>query len=182
MRHGKIFASFLTLGFLSACTTLPGSSGSGEPGSVTLEFRPQIVDGGYGTQSEVLRNTKASIDHLTVTLQRKSPALESAVAQALPQANLDQGVRFSNLKPSSTYWIEAKAFKAADEAVTTNLISEPATAAVEVKTDDQVIVLAGKSLTIMLKDVAFNGAGNATFNMVDGGYLTTDPATLSIAP
>ncbi|MNR89336.1 hypothetical protein D3C72_203020 [compost metagenome] len=182
MKPSKIFGSFLTLGLLSACTTLPGASGAGESGNVTLEFLPQIVDGGYGTQAEVLRNTKASIDHLTVTLQRKHPATEAAVAQALPQADLDKGVRFSNLKPNSTYWIEAKAFKAADESVPANLISEPATAAIEVNTDDQVIVLAGKSLTITLKDVAFNGAGNATFNVVDGGYVTTSPATLSIAP
>ena len=182
MRHGKVFGSLLTMGLLSACTALPGASGAGASRSVTLEFHPQIVDGSYGTQSEVLRNTKASIDHLTVTLQRKHPEPEAAVAQALPQADLDKGVRFSDLKPNSTYWIEAKAFKAADEDVPANLISEPATAAIEVRTDDEVIVLAGKSLTIRLKDVAFSGSGNATFDVVDGGYVTTGPATLSIAP
>ena len=181
MKHGKLFGSFLTMGLLSACTTLPGASGSGESGSITLEFRPQIVDGGYAVQSEVLRNTKGRIDHLTVTLQRKAPALETAVSQAVPQLDLDKGVRFSNLKPNSTYWIEAKAFKAADETFAGNLISEPATAAVVVGTDDAVIVLGGKDLAITLKDVPFNGSGNATFGITDGGFLTTEPATLSIA-
>jgi|GEM_PF-4983439 len=181
MTNAKVLGAFLTLGLLSACTTPPGGSGT-PAGGATLELRPMFQTGGYAAQAVVELNTKASIDHLTVTLQRKAPVQEDSVSQSVSKSQLDETIRFSGLKANSTYWIEAKAFKAADESVPANLISEPATAAIEVKTDDQVIVLAGQSLTIKLKDVAFNGAGNATFDVVDGGYVTTDPATLSIAP
>lgn len=179
MTFHKALGSFLTLGLLSACTSLP--AGSGTPaGGATLEIRPMVKAGGYTAQAVVERYTRDSIDHLTITLQRKAPVQEELTSQSIAQDELDQTVRFSNLKANSTYWIEAKAYKAANESLPENLISEPATAAITVTNDDAVIVLEGQAFGIQLKDVEFNGIGSTMFGIQDGGYVTTAPATLSL--
>lgn len=181
MTNAKVLATFLTLGLITACTTSPG--GAGEPtGGVTLELRPLVKAGDYAAQAVVERNTKTSIDHLTVTLQRMEPTQGERLIRTVAKAELDEPIRFTNLKPHSTYWIEAKAYKAADESLPSNLISEPATVSISVGIDDAVIVLEGQALAIQLKDVPFSGSRETRFDVRDGGYVTTDPAILSIAP
>ncbi|MNL80136.1 hypothetical protein D3C87_2069050 [compost metagenome] len=62
-----------------------------------------------------------------------------------------------------------------------SLISKPATDSFTIGNDDHVS-LADKALTIALVDVAFNGAGEGAVSLIDGGYFTSNPATLSIVP
>ena len=181
MTYGKHLGALLTLGLLSACTTFPGGAGTPE-GGATLELRTLIKAGGYTAQAVVERYTKDSIHHMTVTLQRKAPVQEEAAAQSVAKADLDGTIRFSKLKANSTYWIEAKAYKAADESLPANLISNPATAAITVTNNDAVIVLDGQAFGIQLKDVAFSGTGETWFDFYEGGYVTPDPATLSLVP
>lgn len=180
MTPTRLAAAVMATGLLAACTTLPGISGAEDARSVTLEVRPQLVEGGYASQATVVRNTKASIDHLTLTLSRKLPVEDAPVTQAITKAQLDETVRFTALKPNSTYWLEAKAYKAEDESAAASLISEAATAAITVGTDDTVIVLDGQAFRIQLKDVAFSGTGTASFDFTEGGYATLDPEAISI--
>lgn len=176
----RLATALLASGLLASCTTPPGSSGTGDAPSVTLELRPQFVEGGYASQATVLPNTKASVDHLMLTLSRKLPVEDTTVSRTIAKAQLDETVRFTGLKANSTYWLEAKAYKAADETLAANLISEPATAAIAVGVDDTIIVLEGQAFRIRLKDVSFSGTGTASFDFTDGGYVTPDPEAISL--
>ena len=173
-------AAVLAMGVLTSCTPLPGSSGEPAAGGATLEFRARLKEGGYATQATVERNTLSSVHHLTVTLQRKQPSVEAAAVLVIPQPNVFDAITFSNLKANSTYWIEAKAYKDADETVPANLISLPASTSVQVSDDDEDVTVAGGFLEIVLTDVVFNGSGEASLKVTEGDYMTPGSATITV--
>lgn len=138
-------------------------------GTGRIQLSPKVVDGGERRlMAAVVRNTVATIDHVTYEISRQGNATaEDAITLSGP--TMLNTITFANLENNTTYVVEAFAYTAANGLLNGDV---PASATVTVGTDDRP---AGAALLIKLDDVVFSG--QATQNAVavtDGGYSHPD--------
>jgi hypothetical protein len=172
--------------FLLAVSLLAGLSGcsvsglsSAPKGSETkLSVTPEVQAGGYAAQAVVSPYTANDVNHLVLTLSTVNGPQVTPVASAdVPKADLGQSLVFAKLKPSTTYRIAAKAYKAAGTAIG-DLISVDASSSIDLSTgnhDSHAV-----TIPVQLVDRAFSG-GVLTpgVSVTDGAFLPSGSVTVA---
>jgi|GEM_PF-1291246 hypothetical protein len=170
----------------SSCGLLPAQSitSKTEPaGGATLILTPQVVGGAFRTLAVVTPYTKASINHLVVTVAKLDGVSETPVASAdLSSRDLDHPVTFSNLFRNTTYRARCAAYKAAGSNAA-NLISTTDASSysdIVVGSDERPTM---GTLKVRLIDVVFSGQGTAS-NIITtpGGFTRKGPTTVLGTP
>lgn len=177
-----VFSAFL----LTSCFLSP--SGPETPnGSAVLRLQPEIREGGYRLQAEVVPYAPKDVARLVLTLYRlDAEGRESAVTrpggapltQELSQDQLSEPVDFSGLHPATTYRIKAEAY--ADEAKSDRISRHEDGASqldVAIERDDRPTLA---TLTVPLKDKPFDGQGSTTVAIATGSLVPSGPESISI--
>lgn len=182
-----VLAGVLLVGGCYYFPTLPGTTSSiasliinnNQKQIAVIAVTPLISDGGYQTQAVVNNYTRSSVDHVNFKLYKvDAKQVETFVTGAdkdVSSASIDAGVSFDKLANNTRYRLKAFAYKAAGSN-STDLISKPATADIEVTNDTQPNAV---SLQINLIDIPFNAqATTSGIVFTDGGF--TIPASESL--
>lgn len=146
--------------FLASCTTINTLNQRG-----TLILKPQIST--YQSQTTIIPYSKSSIDHLILKLYTyDGTEHDQSIQKTLLNAQLDNPLVFSNLRPNTTYRIRAYAYATSNE---TTLISDNALSYSDVTLvqDDRPTL---NNIPVRLIDRDFNGQATGTIAVTPGGY------------
>lgn len=179
---------------------LGGQTGTGNPGAGTgnvatqgnavLELVTEVRDGSYTTLAEVKNYTRTDIKRLDVELIRlekdgngwKLPATLNAENRSVNSTDLSGSgtIRFTGLRPKTTYRIRWAAFDVATPAPGAVPISVPGE--LDVPIDIEEVVNVAK-LMVRLKDRPFNATATAEgIDVTDGGYTYSGSETIEFVP
>lgn len=140
-------------------------------GNATLIVTPRIVSGQYRTLATVAPHTKASINHLVVTVARLDGANETQLASAdLSNGSLDNPVTFSNLFHNTTYRVRCLAYRAPGTSLSDLISTSDANSYTDIVVGvDNRPTMA--TLKVHLIDIAFDGEATASGIIAEnGGY------------
>lgn len=130
-----------------------------------LVLRPQIVAGTV-TKAVVNPYDRSAINHLVLKLYTL-PEADTGLAKTLSNAQLDNPVVFSNLKPNTSYRVKAFAYLTGDD--TTLISSNDASSSTDiVLTNDDRPTLT--TLAVKLIDRSFNAQATGSLAINSGGY------------
>lgn len=131
----------------------------------TLVLRPHIL-AGTSTQALVNPYDRSSIDHLLLKLYTL-PEADTGIARTLTNAQLDNPIVFSNLKPNTSYRIKAFAYLTGDDS--TLISSSDASSSTDILlTDDDRPTLT--TLAVKLIDRSFSAQTTGSLAINSGGY------------
>lgn len=139
---------------------------------VTLIVRPQVLD---GQSIQAINNpyTQASINHLTLKLSDVTTTEQDlGISRNLLNAQLDNPVVFSNLKPNVTYRIRAYAYASSGTGELISTSDASSYTDVTVGTDDRPSLT---TLRVRLVDKAFNGLATSSISLTNGAYSQVAP-------
>lgn len=156
--------------FLASCANI---SSLNQKGSLIL--KPQISP--YHSQTTILPYSQSSINHLILKLYTYDETEhDQNIQRTLLNAQLDNPIVFSNLKPNTNYRIRAYAYATSNETV---LISDSTTSYTEVTLvqDDRPTV---NNIPVHLIDRSFEGQATSSVAINAGGYSPIGSETFEI--
>ena len=181
---------FPAVSVLACCSlaTAPTVSPAGD--SVTIQLVSRLETGNRRTQAAIAPWSAADIHHLRVSLHLEEatssggspPALRPVqvegvpVVADLPQAHLDDPVRFTGLRRNSVYVAQAQAYRTA-ESVAEGLISvdDLSRLRMPVAMEDRLVM---GTLPVQFKDRVFAGEATPGIEFLGGGLVPADALTV----
>lgn len=145
---------------LAGCTAITPLSQHG-----TLVLKPQFSEGQFGTKTLIPPYSQADINQLVLKIFTfDGTEHDQNIQRTLLNAQLDNPIVFSNLKPNTTYRIKAYAYTAGSL-----LISDEASSSTDIvlTNDDRPSVA---TLSVKLVNRAFNGQATSSITIYPGGY------------
>lgn len=158
--------SLFAVSLIAGCSSISPLS---QPG--TLVLKPQVIVGELGTQAVVAPYTQASIASLVLKIYTFD-GLEHdlGLQRTLLNAQLDNPIVFSNLKPNTTYRIKAYAYASGSLLISTEDVNSYTD--IVIASDDRPTV---GTLKVKLVDRAFNGQATSSLVVNPGGYVQVAP-------
>jgi hypothetical protein len=151
---------------------------------------PSLTAPGPRTQALIQPWQASDVDHLRVSLFIEDATPSGApvaplravlvdgipVMSDVPQADLDEPIRFSGLRRNTIYWARASAYRGPDS-IPRNLISleEQSRLRLPVGEDDRLVV---GTLTVQFADRVFSGEASPDLVFLGGGLVAAGPPTL----
>lgn len=134
----------------------------------TLILKPQLTSGSH-SQAVVAPYSSTSIHHVKLDLSTlNGETLTSlGIQRTLLQAQLENPIVFSNLKPNTTYRISAKAYADAGESQLISTDDSRCYVNVTLTNNDRPTI---ETIPIQLIDRAFNGQASSSLAINPGGY------------